>query len=132
MATLHSTAPLMNAHSTKTFLTMIICSRNDAGCSQRDVVVLLPGVLEPLVAQHLECAGDALARAVRHDHLVDIATFSSNERIGEARLILVDALPDFALVAKLGAVQNLDRALGSHHRDLGRRPGIIHVAPDVL
>ena len=30
--------------------------------SQRDVIVLLPGVLEALVAQHLERAGDALAR----------------------------------------------------------------------
>src|SRR6476660_7157776 len=117
MATLHSTAPLMNAHSTKTFLTKIICSRNEADCSQRDVVVLLPGVLELLVAQHLTRAGDALARAVRHDHLVDIAPLRRDERISEARLILVDALPDLGLVAKLGAVEDLDCALRPHPRD---------------
>ena len=27
---------------------------------------------------------------------------------------------------------DVDRALGAHHRDLGRRPGEVHVAADVL
>jgi uncharacterized protein DUF1236 len=51
---------------------------------QQDVVVLLPGALEALVAQHLERTGDAFARAVRHDHFVDIAALGRHERIGEA------------------------------------------------
>jgi len=60
--------------------------------SQRDVVVLFPGVLQLLVALHLQRAGDGLAHAARQDHLVDIAALGGHERIGEARLTLVDAL----------------------------------------
>src|SRR6516164_4468238 len=109
------------------FILLLLLFANDARGLQRDVVVLLPRVLELLVAQHLERPGDALARAVRHDHLVDIAAFRRHERVGEALLIVVDALLDLGLVAKLGAIQDLCRALGAHHRDLGRRPSIVHV-----
>ena len=90
------------------------------------------GFSSMLVAQHLERAGDALARRMRHDHLVDIAALGRHERIGEARLIFVDALLDLVGVAELGAIDDLDRALGAHHRDLGRRPGIVDVAADML
>ena len=59
--------------------------------SQRNVVVLLPGVLDGLVAQHVERAADAPARGARQDHLVDIAALGGDERIGEAVLVLLDA-----------------------------------------
>ena len=48
--------------------------------SQRNVVVLLPGVLELLVAQHRQHPRQALAGRVRHDHLVDIAALGGDER----------------------------------------------------
>jgi len=62
-----------------------------------------------LVAQHLERAADAQARAARRDHLVDIAPLRRHERIGEARLIFVDALLDLLLVAELGAALEVKR-----------------------
>src|SRR5579863_7118633 len=55
--------------------------------SQRDVVVLLPRVLELLVAQHGERAREALARCVRHDHLVDIAALGGDEWREEGILV---------------------------------------------
>src|SRR5690242_4061384 len=45
----------------------VIWMRGSSPCIlKRDVVVLLPGVLQFLVAQHVEGAGDALAGRVRH------------------------------------------------------------------
>ena len=65
-----------------------------------------------LVAQHVERAADAAARGARQDHLVDIAALGGDEGIGEALLVLVDALLDLLRVAQLGAIEDLDRALG--------------------
>ena len=46
---------------------------------QRNVVVLLPGILQVLVAQHPERARHAAAGRMRHDHLVDIAALGGDE-----------------------------------------------------
>jgi len=94
--------------------------------------VLLPGVFDVLVAQHLQRAADPRASALRHDDLVDIAPLGGNERICEARLILINTLFNCLWIAQLRAVEDLHRALGAHHRDLGRRPSIVHIAPDVF
>ena len=50
-----------------------------ASRSQRNVVVLLPGILEVLVAQHPERPRHAAAGRMRHDHLVDIAALGGDE-----------------------------------------------------
>jgi hypothetical protein len=43
--------------------------------SQWNIAVLLPGILDILVAQRGECPGDARSRFTRHDDVVDIAAF---------------------------------------------------------
>jgi len=55
---------------------------------------------------------NALARAVRHDHLVDIAAFRRHERIGEVLLIFVDAL--FECCGCLDALGGSARRRASH------------------
>ena len=59
--------------------------------SQRNIVVFLPGVFEFLVTQQRERAGDALSRAVRRDHFVDVAALGGDERRQEAILIFLGA-----------------------------------------
>src|SRR5271155_2858849 len=54
--------------------------------SQRNIVVLFPGVLEFLVPQHGERSRKPPPRRVRQDHLVDVAPFGGDERRQEARL----------------------------------------------
>src|SRR5690606_38638688 len=71
-----------------------------SGSSQRDVVVLLLGALDRLVAEGREGADDAAAGAVRHDHVVDETAFGGHERVGEARFIIGGALGDLVLVAQ--------------------------------
>ena len=73
--------------------------------------MLLPGVLDRLVAQHVERAADAPAGVARQDHLVDVAALGGDERVGEAVLVLLDARGDLGRVAQLGAIEDLDRAL---------------------
>src|SRR5262249_17303507 len=87
--------------------------------SKRNIVVLLPGVLDLLVAQHVERAADAAPRAVRQDHLVDVAALGGDERVGKPVLILLDAPRDLVRIAKLRPIQDLDGTLGPHDRDLG-------------
>ena len=88
--------------------------------------------LHGLAAQHGERAGDARARGVRHDHVVDVAALGGDERREEALLVFAGARGNLFRVADVGAEDDLDRTLGAHHRDLRGRPGVVHVAPDVL
>src|SRR5262245_31483980 len=99
---------------------------------ERYVVVLFPGVLDGLVAQHVERAADPSARVAGQDHLIDVAAFGGGEGIGEAVLILLDARGDLRRVAKVRSVEDLDGSLRSHDRDLSGRPGVIDIAADVL
>ena len=72
----------------------------------------------------------------RVDHVVDVAARGRGVRVGELRGVLLDqpgggggrivGLRDLLLE------EDLDRALGAHHRDLRRGPGEVEVAPDVL
>src|SRR5690348_13639530 len=59
-------------------------SRNAGeGKSEGDVVVLLPWVLEFLVAQHAERAAEAAAGGGGGDHVVDKAATGGDEGVGE-------------------------------------------------
>src|SRR6185437_2599672 len=46
---------------------------------ERNIVVLLPGIRQLLVAQHGERAAEAAAGAVRHDDVVDEAAAAGDE-----------------------------------------------------
>src|SRR5262245_23581903 len=62
--------------------------RTPASIAQRCMEALQRDIVEVLWS----APANALARAVRHDHLADIAAFRRHERIGEVLLIFVDAL----------------------------------------
>ncbi len=83
--------------------------------SQRNIIVLLPRILELLVAQHGQRPRDALARRMRHDHLVDIAALGGDEGRQKALLIFGRTLGDLGRIVDIGAEDDLDRALGAHH-----------------
>ena len=85
-----------------------------------------------LVPQHRQRARNAAPRRVRHDHVVDIAALGGDERRQKPVLVFLGARGDLVFVADVGAEDDLDRALGAHHRDLRRRPGIVEIAADVL
>jgi len=63
---------------------------------QRDVVVLLPGIAELLLAQHGERAAESSAGAVRHDHVVDESPAAGDERVGEFLAVFLGARFDLA------------------------------------
>jgi hypothetical protein len=69
---------------------------------------------------------------VGHDDFVEIAALGGDEGVGEAGLVVLDAAGDLVRIAQFGAVEDLHRALRPHDGDLGGRPGIVHVAADVL
>jgi hypothetical protein len=75
---------------------------------------------------------DALARGVRHDHVVDEAAGAGDERIGELFLVLGFALGELGRIVLFLAEDDLDRALRAHDGDFSRRPGEIDVAAQVL
>src|SRR5688500_7974883 len=55
--------------------------------SKRNIVMLLPGILELLVPELAQPQRDAPTRRMGHDHLVDEALARRHKRIGEALLI---------------------------------------------
>src|SRR5579862_7269824 len=100
--------------------------------SQRDVVVLLPRVGELLVAQHRKRAAKPRPCRLRPDNVVDIAARTGDERVGEFLAVLVGARLDLRCVAQIAAEDDLDRAFGAHHRDLGRGPSVVDIATQML
>src|SRR4029077_13054024 len=62
--------------------------------SQRDVVVLLPRVLELLAAQHRQRAAEAPPRRARLDHVVDKAAAGGDERVCEFLAVFLRARLD--------------------------------------
>src|SRR3990170_3826556 len=105
-----------------------------AGILERDVPVLLGRKRHSLGPQHVEGLDQALARLPRLDDLIDEPPFCRDIRIGERLLVVVDQLGASRLgivgIGDLAAVDDVDRALGTHHRDLGGRPGEGHVGAD--
>ena len=112
--------------------------RDAAGlASERDVAVLLRRVGVPLVAQHLErrdepraaspTAGSRRRRSRGRPRCTGWRTSPRTpRRAGCARP------PDRPRCRSILAEDDVHRALRAHHRDLGRRPGEVDVAADVL
>src|SRR3546814_19723828 len=75
---------------------------------------------------------DAAAGVARLDDVVEITARCRHEGVGELLPVLLGASLDLRGVAQVAAEDDLDRALRSHHRDLGGRPGVVHVAAQVL
>ena len=69
---------------------------------------------------------------MRLDDVVDIAALGGGEGGQEAVFIFFGARGDLVGVADIAAEDDLDRALGAHHRDLRGRPGVVHVGADFL
>src|SRR5918993_3329184 len=99
---------------------------------KRDVPVLPPRVLDLLRRQPPQRVRHPAAGAVGHDDVVDEAAAGGDERVGEALAVFLGAGLDRGGVADVGAEDDLDRTLGTHHRDLGGGPGVVHVAAHVL
>ena len=104
--------------------------------TERDVAVLLLRVRVPLVGEHLEPADEARARLRWPDHFVDVAPGGGDVRVVESGLVFANesgALGGRVVgLAERFLEDDVDGALGAHHRDLGRRPGKVQVAADVL
>ena len=69
---------------------------------------------------------------MRHDHFINIAPLSRDERREEPLFIVFRAFSDFVWIIHISAENDFDRALGTHHRDLRGRPGIIHIATQMF
>src|SRR3546814_5353597 len=74
---------------------------------QRHVAVLLPGILQLLVAQHVERPAEAPAGAVRLDDVVDEAARGGDEGVGELLAVRLGALGDLLGIAAVGAEDDL-------------------------
>src|SRR3546814_9594635 len=57
---------------------------------------------------------------------------TGDEGIGEFPAVFLRSLLDLLGIADVAAEDDLDRALRSHDGDLGARPGVVHVAPQML
>ena len=82
--------------------------------------------------QHRQAAADALAGLVRLDHVVDEAARAGDEGLAKRALYSASAAASLARVTLVLAEDDLHRALGAHHGDLGVGPGEVDVAAQVL
>jgi hypothetical protein len=92
-----------------------------------------------LLPSSLSDADERAPRLARADDLVDVAERRRLVRVGEVVLVLLDepgpGRGPLGLVGDLvegAAVDDVDRALGAHHRDLGGGEREVHVGADVL
>ena len=69
---------------------------------------------------------------MRHDDVIYITALGGDEGGEKPLLVFLGAGGDLFRIADIGAEDDLDRALGAHHRDLRGRPGVIDVAADML
>ena len=80
---------------------------------------------------------------MRRDDRVDVAALGRDVGVGQRVVVLLDQLgtapvdgparrPRLGGFLELVAVEDVDRALGAHHRDLGGRPGDVDVGAEVL
>src|SRR5579884_63108 len=93
--------------------------------SYRHDPALLPWPLDLLAGRHLEPAADRGPRLARVDHVVDHVVAGGDVDVDD----LAEVLDQLLLLGRrilglldLAAEDDLDRALGSHHADLGARP----------
>src|SRR5256712_5412157 len=95
---------------------------------QREVAMLLGRVLVPLRLERRQRIDQTRASVARVNDVVEVA--ARRRQVGVRELLAVFGL---ALLGRLfSLVEDLDRALRSHHRDLRARPGDVVVAADVL
>ena len=89
-----------------------------------------------LGAQQAQRADDLDPGLVRRDDRVDVPALGRDVGVGEGVLVLRDQLGTLRLrvlgVLELVPVEDVDRALGAHHGDLGGRPGDVDVGAEVL
>src|SRR5690606_5119777 len=87
---------------------------NMARASERNVVVLLPRILELLVTKERERPRNADTRGMRHDDFVDIATLGCDERIEEAVFVGLGVGRDLFRIVDIRTVNDLHRTLRTH------------------
>src|SRR5579863_3865146 len=106
------------------------------GPSERNVPVLALGPRFALGLQGAQRGDQPRTGLVGDDHVVDVAALGGGVGIREARLVVVHQrfapLLGRGAAGDIAAVDDVDGALGPHHRDLGRRPGEIEVGAEVL
>ena len=90
------------------------------------------GYIDDVIEPHETRPRDPPPCRVRHDDVVDVAAFGGDERRQEPVLVFFRARGDLFGVADVAAEDDLHRALGAHHGDLGGRPGVVHVGADFL
>jgi hypothetical protein len=94
------------------------------------------GILVAFVIERGQRLHQLGARHARQDHFVDVAALGGDIRAGKPLAELRDlfsahrrrigGLLDVALV------EDVDRALRAHHRDLGARPRVVEIGANVL
>src|SRR5690606_2989350 len=112
--------------------------------SERDVAVFAGWGGVAFGAEQAQGFGDLGAGGGWFDDGVDVAAFGGDVGVGQGVLVLGDepgagGLDGGGVVAggggdlgELVAVQDVDRAGGAHHRDLGGGPGQVHVGAQVF
>src|SRR5918994_1889022 len=104
--------------------------------SERDVPVLALGSRLALRLRDLERRDQDRPGQARLDHLVHVAALGGVVGVREALLVVGDQLRAARLrvvrLLELLAEDDVDGALGSHHRHLSSRPRDVEVGPDVL
>src|SRR5438270_546774 len=98
--------------------------------------MLLRWVGVALVLEQGERADEFRACLRRFDYFVDEAAFGGDVRVRELLFKLVHARTAgrgfISSVSQLAAIKNINRSLGSHHRNLCRWPGKVDVGANVL
>src|SRR5579859_2581555 len=95
--------------------------------SERDVAVLAlrPGFA--LAEQSVQGHDQLGTRLVGDDDIVDVAALGGRVRVGKPGLVILHELGSPLIgrgaVSDVSPVDDVDGALGAHHRDLGCRPG---------
>src|SRR6478672_6440228 len=104
--------------------------------SQWDVPVLLGRIAIAFSSEHSERLDQPGPRIAGIDHVIDVPSGRRSVGVSELFAVLLDQLLGGACrvlgPGNLVLEQDLHRPLGSHDRDLCRRPGKVHIAPYML
>ena len=89
-----------------------------------------------LGGEHLKGADHAEAGVARFDDVVDVAVLSSVVGVGEKVgvflfLLFLESCGIFVFLGFLG-IEHAYSTFGSHHCDFGGRPGVVHIAAELL